>query len=369
MPGLFDRYTIKSLTLRNRIAVSPMCQYSAVDGIVDDWHLVNLGARAAGGAGLVIAEATAVAPEGRITQACAGLWNDAQAEAWSRCARYVAERGAVPGIQLAHAGRKASANRPWEGDDHLAEDDPLAWEIVAPSALAFGGNLPRVPRALELDEIARLPQQFAAAARRALDAGFQCLELHFAHGYLVNSFLSPLANRRVDRYGGSADNRARLALEIVAAVRAVWPERLPLFVRLGIRDFVDGGQTLDEGIALARQLHAAGVDLIDVSLSLNSPDVSAVPWGSGFMAPIARQVREQADVPVAVGWMIDSPADADRLIRDGQADLFIPARALLAEPHWPYRAARELGVDQPQDVLPPQYAAWLKRRVVTRDDA
>lgn len=381
MPGLFDTYTLKSVTLRNRIAVSPMCQYSAVDGMVNDWHLVNLGARASGGAALAVAEATAVAPEGRITLGCAGLWNDAQAEAWSRVARFVRERGAVPGIQLAHAGRKASANRPWEGDDHLAANDPRAWEIVGPSARAFGGNLPRVPRAMTVEDIQRVQRQFADAAKRAHAAGFQWLNLHFAHGYLANSFMSPIANRREDAYGGSFDNRARFALETFAAVRAVWPEHLPLTVRLGVKDFVEGGLTLEEGIELSRRLHAAGADLIDVSLALNSTDVSGVPWGPGFMVPIARRVREEAGVPVSVGWMIDSPKDADRIIRDGSVDLFTSARAILAEPSWPYRAASELGMETPQDVLPTQYAAWLKstprskpllrgdpgRRVVTRE--
>ena len=360
MPGLFDPYTLKSLTLRNRIAVSPMCQYSAVDGVVNDWHLVHLGARASGGASVVVAEATAVAPEGRITPNCAGLWNDAQAEAWSKVTRFVAARGAVPGIQLAHAGRKASANRPWEGDDHLAVDDPRAWEIIGPSAIAFGGNLPREPRAMSLGDIQRVPREFANAAKRAHAAGFRWLNLHFAHGYLANSFLSPLANQRKDAYGGSFDNRARFALEAFAAVRAAWPENLPLTVRLGVKDFVDGGLTLEEGIELSRRLHTAGADLIDVSLALNSTDVSRVPWGPGFMVPVARRVREEAGVPVSVGWMIDSPQEADRIIRDGSVDLFTSARAILAEPSWPYRAAMELGVDAPYAVLPDQYAAWLK---------
>lgn len=367
MPGLFDPYTLKSVKLRNRIAVSPMCQYSAIDGVVNDWHLVHLGARASGGAGLVVAEATAVAPEGRITPGCAGLWTDGQAEAWSRVARFVAERGAVPGIQLAHAGRKASANRPWEGDDHFAADDHRAWEIIGPSAIAFGGSLPRVPRAMTPDDIRRVQHQFAEAAKRALSAGFKWLNLHFAHGYLANSFLSPIANRRADAYGGSLDNRARFALETFAAVRGVWPDQLPLTVRLGVKDFVDGGLTLEEGIELSRRFREAGADLIDVSLALNSPDVSGVPWGPGFMVPVARRVREEAGVPVSVGWMIDSPKDADRIISEGSVDLFTSARAILAEPSWPYRAARELGVETPQDVLPTQYAAWLKRRVVTRD--
>lgn len=367
MPGLFDPYSLRSLTLRNRIVVSPMCQYSAVDGVVNDWHLVNLGARASGGASMAIAEATAVLPEGRITPGCAGLWNDAQAQAWSRVARFVRERGAVPAIQLAHAGRKASANRPWEGDDHLAPDDPRGWQTLAPSAVAFGGNLPRLPRALSVDEIAALPGAFAAAAKRAHAAGFDCVQLHFAHGYLVNSFLSPLSNHRTDAHGGSFDNRVRLACEIVRAVRAAWPDALPLSVRLGAIEYVSGGFTLEEGIELSRRFRDLGVDLLDVSLSLTTPDVSGVPWAPGFMAPVARQVRDATGMPVAVGWMIDDPRQADRLIREGDADLFMPARALLAEPHWPYRAARELGLATPHDVLPPQYAAWLKRRTAAAD--
>jgi 2,4-dienoyl-CoA reductase-like NADH-dependent reductase (Old Yellow Enzyme family) len=264
-------------------------------------------------------------------------------------------------------GRKASANRPWEGDDHLPADDPRAWNIVAPSALAFGGKLPRVPRTLALDEIRLIQRQFADAARRAHEAGFQWLNLHFAHGYLAASFLSPLANQRDDAYGGAFANRARFALETLDAVRQVWPESLPLSVRLGVLDHVPGGLPLEEGIAMARQLREHGADLIDVSLALNSPDVSAVPWGPGFMAPVARRVRHEAQVPVSVGWMIDTPQQAERLIRDGDADLFIPARALLAEPSWPYRAAQELGAADPCALLPPPYAAWLRRRVVTRD--
>ena len=369
MPGLFDTYQLKDVHLRNRIAVAPMSQYSAIDGTVGDWHLAHLGARAAGGAGLVIAEASAVAPEGRITEGCAGLWNDAHTEAWSRIARHVQSLGAVAGIQLAHSGRKGCARRPWEGDDHLDAADPKAWDIVGPSALAFGAQLPRVPGALDEAGIAQVQKQFAASAQRALAAGFRWLELHFAHGYLVNSFLSPLANLRSDRYGGPFDNRARMALECFAAVREVWPAALPLTVRLGVLDFVPGGLTLDEGIELCRRLRDLGADLIDVSLALNSPDVSGVPWGPGFMAPIARRVREEAGVPVAVGWMIDTAQSAERLLRDGDADLFIPARAVLADPHWPYHAAQSFGLEQPQNVLPSQYAAWLARRVITRSEA
>lgn len=360
MPHLFDSYTLKDVRLRNRIAVAPMSQYSAVDGVVNDWHLVNLGARAAGGAGLAIAEASAVVPEGRITSGCAGLWRDDHIEPWKRVADFVRAQGTVPGIQLAHAGRKASAQPPWKGGTHLDADDSSAWEPVGPSARAYGGKLPRGPRELSRDELAALPGRFAEAAERARHAGFDWLELHFAHGYLVNSFLSPLANHRDDDYGGSFDNRCRLALEIFDAVRAVWSENLPLTVRLGVCDFDEAGQTLEEGIELARRLKDAGMDLLDVSLSLNQEDSSGVPWGPGFMLPVAERIRREVDIPVAVGWMIDDPKMADEAIHRGQTDLFIPARPILADPHWPYHAAQALGREAPETLLPDQYAAWLK---------
>ena len=361
MPALFDPYSIKDVRLRNRIAVSPMCQYSAVDGVVGDWHLVNLGSRAVGGAGLVIAEATAVSPEGRITQGCAGLWNDEQAQAWSRVARFVESQGAVPGIQLAHAGRKASANRPWEGDDHLAPDSPSAWQPVGPSALAFGGNLPVTPRELSTDDIHQLCVQFAQAAQRALDAGFRWLELHFAHGYLVNSFLSPIANHRNDAYGGSLENRSRLAEQVLDAVRKVWPQRYPLAVRIGIQDYEDAGLPLEEGIEVVRRLKARGLDMVDVSIGVNSPDVSNVPWGPSFMVPSAKRVRDAVQLPVGVGWMIESAKEADTVIREASADIIFLARPELRDPYWPYHAAAELQHKQCEQILPIQYSAWLAR--------
>jgi 2,4-dienoyl-CoA reductase-like NADH-dependent reductase (Old Yellow Enzyme family) len=347
VPDLFSPYALKGVTLRNRVVMSPMCQYSATDGVPNDWHLVHLGARAAGGVGLVFAEATGVSPEGRITPGCTGLWNDQQAEAFARIARFVRAQGAVPGIQIAHAGRKASAQRPWEGDRHL-EPAEGGWEIIGPSALAFGAHLPRVPRAMTEADIARVRADFVAAARRALAAGFQVLMLHFAHGYLGQSFFSPLANRRSDRYGGSFENRARFLLETLAAVRAVWPESLPLMARLGVADFVPGEQPLEESIELVRRMKAAGLDFIDVSLGFNTPDASGVPFGTpAFLAPIAARVGREAGLPAGCSWKIRDAALADSLIRDGGLDLVILGKALLDDPHWTFHAARTLGLEQP----------------------
>lgn len=361
MPSLFDSFRLKGVELRNRIAVSPMCQYSADDGVPNDWHLVNLGARAIGGAGVVVAEATAVSAEGRISPGDTGLWNDAQAERWARIVAFLT-RYTVPGIQIGHAGRKASANRPWEGDDHIAEGDPRGWEPIAPSAIAFGGDLPKIPHEMTKPEIARVRGDFAAAAKRALHAGFKWLELHFAHGYLAQSFFSPIANKRTDEYGGRLENRARFLTEILSAVREVWPEHLPLTAKLGVSDFHPDGQPLGESIELIHRLKALGLDLIDVSIGFNTADVSGVPWGPGFMAPIAERIRREVEMPTAVGWLISEPHQADAIVRDGQADLIMLAHAMLSDPSWPYRAAKTLGIGSPQDVLPPQHAHWLKSR-------
>jgi 2,4-dienoyl-CoA reductase-like NADH-dependent reductase (Old Yellow Enzyme family) len=362
MADLFSDFQLKDVRLKNRMAVSPMCQYSANDGLVNAWHMQNYGSRAAGGAGLVIAEASAVSPEGRITPGDAGLWTDAQADAWRPIVDLISAQGAVPGVQIAHAGRKASANRPWEGDDHLDAADPLAWEIVGPSDNAFGANLPRAPRALSVDEIGKIKQDFADAAKRALAAGFRWLELHFAHGYLGQSFFSPLANQRTDQYGGSFDNRARFLLETLAAVRAVWPEHLPLTARLGVTDFTPGEQAMEESIELIRQMKAGGLDLIDVSMGFNTPDVSRVPWGDqGFMGPIAQRIGQEVGIPTATSWSITDAVRADEMIRNGEIDLVMLGRAVLADPHWPYHAAKTLGRAAPQDMLAVQYAAWLKR--------
>lgn len=353
---LFQPLTIKSVTLRNRIGVSPMCQYSSADGVATDWHLVHLGARAVGGAGLVIAEATAVAPEGRITPGCAGLWAEKHIEPLARINRFLKAHGAVAGIQIAHAGRKASADLPWRGDAHLA-DNAGGWPTIAPSALAFGDELSKVPRAMTEADIARVKNDFAATARRALTAGYEWLELHFAHGYLAHEFLSPLANQRTDAYGGSFENRIRFVLETTRAVRAVWPDKLPLAVRLSCTDWVDGGWDIEQSIELSRRLKAEGVDLIDCSSGALVPHVK-IPVGPGFQVPFAERIRREAGMATAAVGLITEPKQADDIVRQGQADVVLLAREFLRDPYWPAHAARTLGQ---KDKLPPppQYArAW-----------
>lgn len=361
MAALFTPYVLKDVTLRNRIAVPPMCQYSATDGFVSDWHLTHYAGIARGGSGLVIVEATAVSPDGRITPGCTGLWNDAQVEGVARVAAAIKGAGAVAGIRVAHAGRKASANRPWEGDDHIADGDPRGWETLSPSALAFSANLPKVPKAMDLRDITRVTADFAAAAVRARDAGYEWLELHFAHGYLAQSFFSVHANARADAYGGDAAGRGRFLRETLAAVRAVWPERLPLTVRFGVIEF-DGWdeETLAEAIGLARQFRAAGLDMRSVSIGFSTPD-ARIPWGPAFLAPVAERVRREAALPVSSAWGIDAPSVANRLVELGQLDLVMVGRAHLADPHYPYAAAVELEEGRPSWVLPAPYAHWLER--------
>lgn len=362
MPHLFDPFTLKGSTLRNRIAASPMCMYSAEDGLANDWHAVHLPGLARGGAGLVMVEATAVTPEGRITPGCLGLWNDAQAQALAPIVRNIQAAGAAAGIQIGHAGRKASANRPWEGDDHIPEGDPRGWTTLAPSAIAFGANLPRVPQAMTLEDIARVQQGFVAAAIRARDAGFDWLMLHLAHGYLAQEFLYRGSNTRTDQYGGSAENRARFLLETIAAVRAVWPEDRPLIARLGVIEF-DGNddQDMAEAIALLTQAKAKGLDLVDVSIGFSTP-TAQIPWKNGTLtAPYAARVRAETGLPVATSWNIGTAENADALIRESKIDLAMLGRPLLANPHWPYAAAKALGVERPSWVLPAPYAHWLQR--------
>lgn len=361
MPALFDTYTLKGVTLRNRIAIPPMCQYSAEDGVANDWHHVHLAGMARGGAGLTIVEATAVSPEGRITPGCLGLWNDAQAAALQPMVAAIKAAGSVPGIQIGHAGRKASANKPWEGDDHIKDGDPRGWPTLAPSAIAFGGGLPQVPKAMTLDDIARVRADFVAAAIRARDAGFEWLELHFAHGYLAQTFFSTHANQRTDRYGGSLDNRSRFLLETLADVRKVWPEHLPLTARFGVLEY-DGNdeQTLTESIELVRNFKREGLDMLSVSIGFSTPNAS-IPWGPAFLAPIAERVRREAGIPVSSAWGFGTPDLADAAVRNEQLDLVMVGRSHLADPHWPYAAARKLKIDKPSWVLPAPYAHWLER--------
>lgn len=362
MPSLFAPFTLKAVTLRNRVGVSPMCQYSAEDGLANDWHHVHLAALARGGSGLVVVEATGVSPEGRITPGCLGLWNDAQAQALAPTVAAIKQHGAVPGIQIGHAGRKASANKPWEGDDHIPVGDPRGWETIGPSPIAFGGDLPRVPREMTEDDIARVRHDFVAAAERARDIGFQWLVLHFAHGYLGQSFLSPHSNQRQDKYGGGFENRSRFLVETLRAVRQVWPEDRPLTARLGVIEF-DGRdeETLAESIELVRRFKAEGLDMIDVSVGFSTP-TAQIPWGPAFMAPVAERVRREAGLPASTSWFISEPEQADALIREEKLDLVMLGRPLLANPHWPYAAARKLGVDQPGwTTLQAPYAHWLER--------
>lgn len=362
MPGLFDPFSLKDVTLRNRIVVSPMCQYMSDEGVANDWHRVHYTSMARGGAGLVIVEATAFSPEGRITWADAGLWNDQQAEALKPIVKAIKEWGAVPGIQIAHAGRKASANRPWEGDDHIAEGQPNSWTPIAPSPVAFGANLSRVPSEMTLEDIARVQADAVRAVERARDVGFEWLQMHFAHGYLAQNFWSPYSNKRTDQYGGSAENRGRYLLETLRAVRKVWPDNLPLTARLGVIEF-DGNdeRMLTESIDLLKQMKQDGLDSVDVSIGFNTPDAK-IPWGPNFLGDIAQRVLQETGLPGSTSWYIDGPSGADSLIREGKIDFATIGRPFLANPHWPYLAAKELGVEEAAwKTLPSPYAHWLAR--------
>lgn len=362
MSKLFTTFSLKDVTLRNRVAIPPMCQYSAVDGLTTDWHEAHYAGMARGGAGLVIVEATGVSPEGRITPGCTGIWSDAHIEGLSRIARAIKAAGAVPGIQIAHAGRKASANKPWEGDDHIADGDPRGWETIAPSAVAFGGGLPKVPKAMTLEDIARVQSDFAEAARRAREAGFEWLELHFAHGYLAQSFFSRQANQRTDSYGGDFAGRSRFLLETLAGVRAVWPESLPLTARFGVIEYNGHDEeTLAESIQLVKGFRDGGLDLLNVSIGFSTMS-GKTPWAPAFLAPVAERVRREAAMPVASSWCIDGPADAERAVATGQMDLVMIGRAHLADPHYAFALAKTLDVERPEwTTLPSQYAYWLSR--------
>lgn len=351
MPHLFDPLRLRSVTLPNRVGVSPMCEYSCEDGFANDWHLVHLGSRAIGGAGLVTAEATAVEARGRITVRDLGLWKDAHIETLARIVRFLEAQGAVAGVQLAHAGRKASTKVPWEGGTGVSPTEG-GWEPIAPSAIAFSERTV-LPRAMSLDDIGEVTRAFAAATRRAQTAGFRLIELHFAHGYLVHSFLSPLSNRREDGYGGGFEQRIRLALEIARAVRAEWPERLPLLVRLSCTDWVDGGWTADESVELARCLSAEGVDLVDCSSGGLVPyaRIDAVP---GYQVPFARRLRAEAGVPTAAVGLISTPAQAQAIVEGGDADMVMLARAMLRDPYWALHAAAALGTPEARRI-PVQY--------------
>jgi 2,4-dienoyl-CoA reductase-like NADH-dependent reductase (Old Yellow Enzyme family) len=337
---LFEPYLLGDVTLRNRIAVSPMCEYSAVDGMPNDWHLVHLGSRAVGGAGLVFTEATAVSPEGRISPGDTGLWNGAQQDAWKRIAAFIAAQGAVPGIQLAHAGRKGSTEVPWRGGKALARGQG-DWTPVAPSAVPFSADYP-MPHALDAAGIARVIADFAAASARSRAAGFRVVEVHAAHGYLLHEFLSPLSNRRDDAYGGSLANRARLLREVIAAVRVAWPAPMPLVVRVSATDWMEGGWDIDECVQLCRWLREDGVDLIDCSSGGNVPDAK-IPVAPGYQVPFAARIRREAGIATGAVGLITDARQAESILERGDADLVFLARELLRDPYFPRRAAAELG--------------------------
>ena len=340
-PGLFTPFRLRGVELRNRIAVSPMCQYSSENGFATEWHFVHLGSRAVGGAGLVMVEATAVTPEGRISPQDLGIWSDAHVDGLGRCARFVEVQGAVAGIQLAHAGRKASIAPPWDGG-RVVPPERGGWRPVAPSPIPFRADDP-APEVLDAEGIRRVVAAFADAARRARTAGFRVVEVHAAHGYLLHEFLSPLSNRRTDDYGGAFASRARFTLEVVDAVRAEWPAQLPLFVRISATDWVDGGWDIDQSVALARLLRERGVDLIDCSSGGLVPSAH-IPAAPGYQIVFAERVRGEAQIPTGAVGLITAPEQADETIRSGRADLVLLARQLLRDPYWPLHAAQHLGV-------------------------
>ena len=360
MPHLFDPLTLRSLTLTNRIVVSPMCEYSSVDGFSNDWHFVHLGSRAVGGAALVLTEATAVTPDGRISPQDLGIWDDGHVAGLAHCVRFIHSQKTLAGIQLAHAGRKASTARPWEGGAAIAREQG-GWEPVGPTSEPFF-NTYATPRALTTAEITGIVAAFAGAARRALDAGFDVIELHAAHGYLIHEFLSPLVNTRTDAYGGSFDNRTRLCLEVVDAVRSVWPDRLPLFVRISSTDWKAGGWDLDQAVDLARRLKDHGADLVDCS-SGGAVHDQQIAAGPGYQVPFAERIRRDAGVPTGAVGLITQAEQANAIIVNGQADIVLLARELLRDPYWPLHAAEALGH---KVAWPPQYLRAAHRDTPSR---
>lgn len=366
-PLLFTPFQLRGLTLRNRIIVSPMCQYSAHEGIANDWHMVHLGGLARGGAGMVFIEAAAVAREGRITHGDVGLWSEAHVEPLARINRFMKSQGAIPAVQLAHAGRKASMQRPWHGNGPLDDTDRArgedVWPVSAPSAIPMDQGWLE-PKAMTLADITRLRADFRSAAKRALDAGFEAAEVHGAHGYLLHEFLSPLSNKREDAYGGSFDNRIRLALEIAGDVRAVWPDNLPLFFRISSVDGVDGGWSIEDSIALAKRLKDVGVDVMDCSSGglMGSATAARVKRYPGFQVPYAAAVKRETGMTTMTVGLILEAHQAEEILQKGEADLIAIGREVLSNPHWPLHAEAALGIDNEFASWPVQYGWWLDKR-------
>jgi 2,4-dienoyl-CoA reductase-like NADH-dependent reductase (Old Yellow Enzyme family) len=342
MVSLFDPITIRGITFSNRIWVSPMCQYSAIDGVATQWHDVHIGSFATGGTGMIMMEATGVLPEGRISTTCLGLWNDAQTERLKPIVDFAHSMGTKIGIQLAHAGRKASCLPPWS-DHPMASREEGGWECVAPSAISFGGKYP-VPRELSKEEIKDLISAFAKSAERAVEAGFDLVEIHAAHGYLIHQFLSPISNLRNDEYGGSFENRTRFILEIAKAVRSAIPDSMPLFVRISASDWLEDGWTIDESVELCKLLKTVGVDLIDVS-SGGTSSGAPVPVGPGYQVPFAERIRRESVIPTCAVGLITEAKQADQIVQRGEADAVMMAREFLRNPRWPLQAAKELGAE------------------------
>ena len=361
MPDLFSPFRLKDVTLRNRIVMSPMTMHRSVDGKVGDYHVMLYGSRAAGGFGLVFPEQIAITPEGRTTVGCGGLWNDDQIEGLARVASIIKEMGGVPAIQLGHTGRKGSEQKPWEGKLQLPPDHPDGWQLKAPSAISYGGRYTYPVEAMSVDEIADVHRAYAAAAQRAVAAGFEWLEMHFAHGYLGASFFSPLANQRTDQYGGTLENRMRYHLEALDAVRAVWPERLPLTMRLGSDDLHPAGVQFDEAVLAVARMKDHGLDLADLSIGFNTDEMTDPPFARmSFMVERGARVKREVGIPVGVSWNLGLPAVADQVIRDELIDLVFLGRPALSNPHWPVWAARELAHSDPFSLVPQDWGWWLR---------
>ncbi len=361
MPDLFSPYTLKGVTVRNRIAMSPMTMYRSTDGLMNDFHIMTLGSRAAGGFGLVFPEQIAITPIGRTSVRCAGIYDDAQIPGLKRVTDIIKDMGGVPGIQLGHTGRKSSEVPPWEGGHQLAPDHPNGWAVVGPSAIPYGGKYIYPVHELTKAEIKVIHREYRDAASRAVDAGFEWLEMHFAHGYLGASFFSPLANQRTDEYGGSVENRVRFHLEALDAVREVWPDRFPLTMRLGSDDLNDKGVQFDDAIVAVRMMKDHGLDFADLSIGFNTDEMKVAPFADmAFMVERGTRLRREVGIPVGVSWNLGLPSVADQVIRQDLIDMVFLGRPALSNPHWPVWAARELAHPDPFGLVPEDWAWWLR---------